>query len=54
MPGYIEEYVWRRRNLVLHDSDAYRLAFLKKNLPFFLKKIPKNCFFFLLVSKAPP
>jgi hypothetical protein len=28
MPGYIEEYVWRRRNLKSHDSSAYRDAFL--------------------------
>jgi hypothetical protein len=38
MPGYIEEYVWRRRNLVSRDSDAYRLAFLKILTLLFEKK----------------
>ncbi|WUR05160.1 DDE-TNP-IS1595 domain-containing protein [Vairimorpha necatrix] len=27
MPGYIEEYVWRRRNLKTHDSNAQKNAF---------------------------
>jgi hypothetical protein len=56
MPGYIEEYVWRRRNLVLHDSDVYRLAFLKKFTLLFKKnkKIIKKLFLFFICFKGPP